>query len=156
MLRKYSTCTYKYVAVHSTGKYYSSCTLPIYPLSIYARDNPPSAQPRLGVSIEDRPLRGPPPHIDPRIVLGYSCILYYSCSDISGYNSTRCTRPFLCSYYIYGEGVWGEGAGAVDVPGSSRLYRRSNFIMGCAHISASTKTDRPRARPRICSMSSVY
>ena len=80
--------------------------------------------------------------------------LYYSCSDISGYNSTRCTRPFLCSYYIYGEGVWGEGAGAVDVPGSSRLYRRSNFIMGCAHISASTKTDRPRARPRICSMSS--
>ena len=45
---------------------------------------------------------------------------------------------------------------AVDVPGSSRLYRRSNFIMGCAHISASTKTDRPRARPRICSMSSGY
>ena len=67
-----------YVAVHRTGKYYSSCTLPIYPLSIYARDNPPSAQPRLGVRIEERPLRGPPPHIDPRtgIVLGYSCVIH--------------------------------------------------------------------------------
>ena len=117
-----------YVAVHSTGKHYSSCTLPIYPLSIYARDNPPSAQPRLGVRIEERPLRGPPPHIDPRtgivlgyscvihcitaarIVLGYSCILYYSCSDMCGYNSTRCTRPFLYSYY--GE----EGAGGGGSP----------------------------------------
>ena len=47
-----------YEYVHSTAKLYSSGTIPIYPLSIYARDNPPSAQPRLGVSIEERPLRG--------------------------------------------------------------------------------------------------
>ena len=46
---------------HSTEKLYSSGTIPIYPLSIYARDNPPSAQPMLGVSIEEGPLRGPPP-----------------------------------------------------------------------------------------------
>ena len=63
---------------HSTEKLYSSGTIPIYPLSIYARDNPPSAQPMLGVRIEERPLRGPPPHIDPRtgIVLGYSCVIH--------------------------------------------------------------------------------
>ena len=91
---------YVYVAVYSTGKHYSGCTLPFYPLSIYARDNPPSAQPRLGVSIEDRPLRvSLLLHIDPRIVLGYSCTLYYSCRDICGYNSTRCTRLYLYSYY---------------------------------------------------------
>ena len=53
-----------YEYVHSTEKLYSSGTIPIYPLSIYARDNPPSAQPMLGVSIEERPLRGPPPHIE--------------------------------------------------------------------------------------------
>ena len=71
----HSCCVY--TAVHSTEKLYGTGTLPIY-LYMRAITHRPRSLARLGVRIEERPLRGPPPHIDPRtgIVLGYSCVIH--------------------------------------------------------------------------------
>ena len=70
----------------------------------------------MGVSIEDRPLRGPPPHIDPRtgIVLGYSCVIHCITAAAISAVTTVLLLGVHVHFFIR---IMGRG-----VPGSRRKY----------------------------------